>query len=312
MRRAVLAASVAAALCLVAASVPAARGAGDATGNLVTGGTAKGDISKAPGEFDTITVDLVAGSRANVTLHANFAASYSFTDPANSAVDLGLASPRGGTVRGWSVPATGQYTLRIASADGSQGTYSFTIQPFWDKTVVLTGSDQADLAIAMPAASYLKGKLQPLPGAANPSILAFTAPDGTPLLADPVVGSANLAKLPTTQCSAPGTYTMTATAAGGTRQFRATLKRKAPKVPRANINITNGLDGVSYAASIADTFDHRCANCHGWAANYAGVKAYARSSLPRIKSGDMPKGSPRLDSAFVDTFAQWIATGYGQ
>jgi hypothetical protein len=283
------------------------------SGNLSVGGSAKGDISDTPGETDTINVNLVAGSRLNVTWKSGFAADVALLAPDGSAVTTGLSGVTKGSAKALTATQTGTYRFEIRSSDGAQGGYSLNATPYWDKTVVFEGTGEATFDVPMPATGSLKGKVQPLPGASNPSILALRTPDGADLLTAPIVGSPGVAKLKPLNVGAAGTYRLTATATAGTLGFRATLKRSAPRMSKTKIDLTNGLTQVSFAASGLDSyFRGKCANCHSWAENYAGVRAYARASLPRMKSGNMPQGGPRTDAETLARLSAWMDSGYAK
>jgi hypothetical protein len=312
MRALVLITAVAAAAIASLALRPA-QGATGTTGDLGQGGTAKGDISKTAADADTIGVQLVAGSQLDVRWASGFAGDVHFFDPEGVEIALGLDAGKSSSVTAWPVPANGRYEFRIASADGSQGLYTLKVTPRWAKTVELTGSGDTTFDVLMPAASSLKGKVEPLPGASNPSILSLRSPADEELLVNPVIGSSALAKMRTVACATAGVYRFAATAAGGTLQFAATLKRRTRPIPLTRINIRNGLDQISYANDgVESYFDARCANCHSWASSYAGVRAYATLALGRMKSGSMPKGGPRADAATIDLVDQWIKTGYAR
>lgn len=305
-----------AALAVAVALVPAprsAQGATDAVGNLASGGSAKGDISKRAGETDTITVDLVAGTTVDFRWTPGFVATVGFFDPNQQPVDLGFDGSRAAALSGWPVPATGRYQFRIASADGSQGTYRLSVLPAWDRKLTFEGTGQQTFDVPMPAASTLKGKVEPQPGASNPSILSLLSPADEELLVNPVIGSPGLAKMRPVQCMTQGVYRFTATATAGTQEFVATLKRHTLRIPMTRIDIRNGLDQISYANDgIEDYFDLRCASCHSWASSYAGVRSFATLALGRMRSGSMPQGGPRADAATIDLVAEWIKTGYGR
>ena len=290
-----------------------AAAAASATGNLRSGGTVKGDISGSSGETDTITIDLAEGSSVNMKWSPGFNASLGFFDPAGDPVEIGLVGAREGSVKAWVVPATGTYQFRVSAADSSQGSYSLSVLPYWEKTIVLTGTGETTLNVPMPAAGAIKGKLLPLPGASNPAILSFRSPLGTELLVRPVVGTAGIARLSSSFCPDAGVYRITATATQGTKGFQATLIRRTRKLPRVTIDISNGIDPVSFKASgLEQYFSQRCANCHDWARTYAGTRAFAVSSLSRMKAGNMPKGAPRADAQTNALLGDWIKSGYGR
>jgi hypothetical protein len=308
---AVLAGTLAAAI--VAAGFSPARGAADATGNLADGGTAKGDISTTAGETDTVGVDLYRGERVNIRWSSEFPANVGLFGPDAAEIPVGLDATKSASVNGWTAPATGHYEFRIASADRTQGNYTLKVRPFWDKTVVVDGSGQEAVSFPMPAASRVKGRVQPRPGASNPSILSLTSPAGSELLVGPVVGTPGLAKLKTINCDDAGIYSLTAQAAAGTGDFRVTLRRAVPRIPLTTTNISNGLTAVSYANDgVKAYFDHTCTGCHSWAGSYTGVRSMAKSALARLTIGNMPLGGPRASPATLSLIKSWIATGYAR
>ena len=140
-----------------------------------------------------------------------------------------------------------------------------------------------------------QGKVTPLPGAANPSVLSFRAPDAADLLRQPVVGTPGLAKLPVTSCTATGDYALDLTASGGTTQYRATLKRKARKLPSAQSSLANGLSPVSFAADGIKTV-------------MAGRGSTPRSSTPsRSASRPATRSSRYFAAAAALIFAMYFA-----
>lgn len=309
---ALTAVAVVAALFTAVTSRPAS-GAGDATGSLASGGTAKGDISTEAGETDAILIDLVGGSRLDVKWSSGFAANVSLLAPGGAPLAIGLDGVKKATANAIEVPTTGSYRFEIRSADGTQGFYTLQAKPYWDKTVVLEGAGEQTFDVAMPATGRIKGKVQPLPGASNPSITSFIDPNGTELLVAPIVGSTGLAKLKTTTCGATGDYRFTALASAGTQGFRATLKRSVPRQRMTKIDVSNGIMQISLESSgLAQYVNNHCASCHSWAGAYAGVRAYAKQSLVRMRSGNMPPGGPRADAATLAKFEEWIKTGYGR
>lgn len=313
MRALAVPAALAAAAALTFAALRPVQGASGTTGELAQGGIAKGDISKTAGDLDTIGVQLVAGSALDVRWASGFPADVVFVDPDGQEVDLGLAAAKSASVKAWPVAKNGRHEFRIASADGSQGTYTLKAVARWEKTVVFTGTGESTFDLPMPASSAIRGKVKPLPGASNPSILSLRSPADTELLIGPVVGSTGLAKLRETACATAGLYRFTATATAGTEEFEATLKRRAPAIPITRVNIRNGLDQISYANDgVEQYFKVRCASCHPFASNYAGVRAYANSSLSKMRAGSMPPGGPRATADQLSLIDEWIKTGYGR
>jgi len=313
MRALAVPAALAAAAALTFAVLRPVQGASGTTGELAQGGIAKGDISKTAGDLDTIGVQLVAGSALDVRWASGFPADVVFVDPDGQEVDLGLGAAKSASVKGWPVAKDGRHEFRIASADGSQGTYTLKAIARWEKTVVFTGTGEATFDLPMPASSAIRGKVKPLPGASNPSILSLRSPADAELLIGPVVGSTGLAKLKETACATAGLYRFTATATSGTEEFEATLKRRAPAIPITRINIRNGLDQISYESDgVKAYFDTRCKSCHSFASNYAGVRAYANLSLSKMRAGSMPPGGPRATADQLSLIDEWIKTGYGR
>jgi hypothetical protein len=316
MKSSLVTAAALAAVAAAIASLPLrpARGATGTTGELAQGGTARGDISKTAADVDKIGVQLVAGSQIDVRWSSGFPGDVHFFGPDGLEIALGLDAGKSASVTAWPVPADGRYEFRIASADGSQGLYTLKVTPRWAKTVELTGSGDTTFDVLMPALSSLKGKVESLPGASNPSVLSLRSPADVELLVNPpLVGSPGLAKMKSVDCPAAGVYRFTATATAGTLDFAATLKRRARPIPLTRVNIRNGLDQISYANDGVEAyFDARCASCHSWASSYTGVRAFATLALGRMKTGNMPLGGPRADAATISLVQEWIQTGYGR
>ena len=80
------------------------------------------------------------------------------------------------------------------------------------------------------------------------------------------------------------------------REFDNALRTLAPDRAR---EIAAGVDNV---------FKRNCAGCHSWAGSWGGARAYARDSLGRMKSGNMPPGG-RVPGEQISLVQQWIATG---
>ena len=112
-----------AAAALAALALASAQGASDAAGSLATGGTAKGDISPTPGEFDTIGVNLEQGSRVNVKWNSGFAATVAFLAPSGQPITIGFDSTRSASLRAWTVPETGRYEFRVAGGEAENREY---------------------------------------------------------------------------------------------------------------------------------------------------------------------------------------------
>jgi hypothetical protein len=82
-------------------------------------------------------------------------------------------------------------------------------------------------------------------------------------------------------------------------------------MPRVTSNVVNGLTPISYENDgVKNYFDRSCGSCHSWSKTYSGVRAYAKSALPRMVSGNMPAGGPRATAENISLLKQWIATGY--
>ncbi len=297
------------ALIAVAAFAGAAWAEGPNAGTLLEGGTAKGDISKLEGEEDRISVRLVQGSRLDVTFSSSFAASVTVLDPDGATVDLPLAGGSRRSVKGWLVPRSGQHEFVVRSADGSQGRYKLSVRSKWDRKVSLDGTGETAFDVAMPAGSSLRGVIKAAPGAADPQIVSLSAPDGSPIVGT-TVGNAGSVKVPNTICGAEGGYRLVADATGGIGAFRVTLVRKTQRSTNVNLDLENGLSAISFeGAGIDRLFATRCAGCHDWARGYAGVRAYARASYGRMRSGSMPKDAPRIQKDDLAVVAEWIKTG---
>ena len=277
-----------------------------------TGGNVRGDISRDPADMDTVTVTLMSGQTVDLRWAASFAAAVQFTDPDGTAVAFSLASLHMGRIDDYAVTASGTYTFSISSQDGTQGAWTLRVRPHWAKTVEFQGTGQGSFDVAMPSGSALRGVVRAL-GGGQPSIVSLTSPDASELLAEPIVGKAALARLPATTIQETGVYRISVEAVGGTTGFQATLHRRPPAVSRTNVDLRNGIDAISFSGDgIEMYFNQRCASCHDWARSYVGVRAFSRDSLSRMKSGSMPRGGPRTDGAFLNTFAQWISSGYGK
>ena len=311
--RIVLAFGVVAACGLAGAPSGSAEGASGASGQLLAGGVARGDISSDAGDADTIGIDLDAGEKLSVRWTSGFNANVTLTDPSGAPIAIGLDGTSSGSVTALPIASSGRHLFTIASSDGSQGRYTLTARGTWDRTIVLDGTGEASFDLPMPADAVVKGRVQPMPGAANPNILSMTSPLGAELLANPVVGSPGLAKLPAIRCVDAGVYRLGLSASSGTRQFRATLRRSVRREAAARISLTNGLTGPSYEQDgIADYFGRSCSGCHSWAGSYPGVRYAARQSLGRMRAGNMPPRGPRASRDTLTLVDQWIRTGYGR
>jgi hypothetical protein len=302
----------AAACAAVLAGPGSARGQSSAIGELGAGGTAQGDISNTAGEEDRIGIDLGQGSALTATLTATFTSEIDLLGPNDAATSASFGAAATKSLVAWQVPESGRYHFRIRSADGSQGTYKLTAQAAWPSRLALDGQAGGALQVALPAGASVKGTISATPaGSWDPAVSSFMAPNGVNLLASALQGAKGIVRLPKTTTSAAG---MHAIAVGGPvagATFVATLTVKPPKTKPAKIDIRNGLAGVSFAQDgVAQMLvNDNCTKCHAWASTYAGAKQYARLALPRIQSGQMPAGGPRVSAADLSLFKQWVATG---
>lgn len=281
---------------------------GDATADLGQGGSAKGDISTQVGETDRVGFDLVAGEPFDVRFAAGFSATLTLTDPDGGSVTLPFTT--GGRklkAKGLIAAKTGRHEFRIGSADGSQGTYKLQAKAAWEKTLkVGPVTTQAMLDIPMPGDSAISAIFK------GPTVTVnqVVAPDDA-VIAAGVAGTPKLVKLPPTACELPGVYHIDVSVEVGT--FSGVVTRVLPKIAPTNVSIANGLDRTSFTDSGLDQyFKARCASCHFWASGYGGVRAYAKDSLGRMRSGNMPQGGPRAPNDTNALLEQWIKTGYGR
>lgn len=300
-----------AATTLVPATPASAKG--DNTGTLGSGGVAKGDISKDPGETDRVQVDLDAGATIDVTFSASFDAAVSFTDPDGFDVDLGNAPGTPPRAKGFVVPKSGTYDFTISSADGAQGLYTLVVKQKWARTFTITGSGSAVVDVAMPALGRIgcvATRVKDSPG--QPIIVSLKAPDDADLLHAPIQPKRNSAKLGLTQTTTAGIYRLALSTTDGSSAWTGKVTRAVKSPKPGKLNLANGLDPVSFAADgVGDVFRRQCAECHGWAASYSGARSYARNAAGRMRSGNMPPQGrvPADQIALVNT---WIATGLGR
>jgi hypothetical protein len=297
--------AIASAVACAALAPSPARGAGDQSADLVQGGRVKGDVSDAAGETDLVGVDLVKGQTLRATWSASFEAGLVVRDPAGDPATLfSETGRRRAAPVGFVVPATGRWTFEIRSADGGEGRYELAALPSWDKAVRFTGDGPATATIEMPAGATLGARLV----GPSPVIAALRGPDAADLLDAPIVGRGRSAVLPATPCPTTGAYAIDLDAAGA---FRATLVRRAAKVPLVKLDVRNGLNGAGFvSAGVKDLFARRCAGCHEWAAGYSGVRGHAPASLSRMRKGDMPAVGAPIDAAGIALFQKWIDAGY--
>lgn len=296
---------------LAALLVPAApaRAKGDATGTLAGGGRAKGDISADAGETDRISVEFAAGQAVDVTFSAGFTPALSLVAPSGADVDLGFRGTRKHKVRALAVAETGTHEFRVASADGSQGTYSLVVRPKWTKAIQVAGAGPQSIDVEVPAGSKLGASvLRATKSDAGPSITSVLDPAGTELLTSPVLAKRGRATLAARTIGEAGTCRITIEPPDGTSAWKGAVTRRAPAVAQTSLSLVNGLDVVAYSDGLNVIFSNRCGGCHAWAHSYAGVRGYASQSLSRIRSGNMPPGG-RLPPEQVALIDSWIRTG---
>lgn len=303
--------AVSTALAAAAFIVPSveARAVGGTSGDLNSGGDAKGDISMQAGETDLIRVALVAGSAVDVTFTAGFGANLALTDPAGAPIEIGYTGAKTFRLRGYVPPATGAFQFAVSSADGSQGSYSLSVKPKWSKSMSVSGSGQQTFEFAMPGNGSVSAVVSREKGAAGqPLIVGLVAPDGSNLSGtiDPVK---NTVKLPATPTTTNGLYRLTISSTDGSSAWKGVVKRTLPKVATTHLKLANGIDAISYSADgIDEIFKRRCAECHAWSNGFAGVRAYATVSLGKIKSGSMPPDG-RLPADQIKLIQAWMGTG---
>lgn len=290
----------------------AAIGEGSVLGDLKAGGSATGDISKAAGEVDRIGIDLADGATLTAKFTADFNAKIDLLDPneGDTTANFGTGAVR--TLNAWPATSSGKFHFRIASADGSQGTYTLTASVKWPAKLARTGASGDTISIGLPAGATLKGKIAASPAKSwTPQILSVLAPSGTGLLASAITGKNGVAKLPAVKATEAGTHVVAV--GGGTAggQFTANLTCKAPKVKAVKLALSNGLTPVSYAQDGIGQMlaDHACTACHSWATAYATAKQHAAAALPRVTTGQMPVSGAKLTASEIALFRQWIATG---
>lgn len=303
--------AVAAALAAAVGGAPNAHAKGDQTGSLGAGGVARGDISKDAGETDRVLVDLEEGATLDVAFASAFAPSFSLAGPGGEPVDLGVPAASRLHVRDLVVPATGTYTFTVASAEGDQGLYTLSVRQKWARTVPIEGAGTVTLDVAMPATSRLSCSVARARGAAgSPSIDSLLAPGGAELLAAPVEAKRGVARLAATDTAVGGVHALTISASDGTSAWSGKVTRSVPRVRPTKLDLTNGIDRVSYAAAgLDDFFSRRCGGCHGWAKSYSGMKSKVRKSLPMMRSGQMPANGARIPSDQLALIQSWVDTG---
>jgi hypothetical protein len=287
-----------------------ARALGGVTGELVGGGTVTGDISLEAGETDTIGVNLVQGATMDLKFSATFASSVECVDATGAAVTIAWAGTTAQTATGVPVGSTGRHQFRIRST-GGQGVYSLTVTPRWTTKIALTGAMGTPVTVAMPTGASLKGKITAT--TFTPTIDAVESPDGSQLLAAALTGKNGAVKLPPVFARAPGLHRVAVGGgeAGGT--FSALMKMKAPKVKPVKLDVRNGLTPISFANDgVGTLLVAKCGACHAWSNSATSFKPFAKSSLSRVISGQMPQGGPKMPAAEVSLIRSWIETGMNQ
>jgi hypothetical protein len=315
--RGVRAASAAGAIALVALVLVGGGRAlgvsGPQTVELGTGGTVRGDISLDAGEADVVGLDLAALSRLDLTLDAEFLASLQLLGP--DGVALATSTPGYFVqISGFRVLQSGRYQVRVASADGSQGLYSLKAVERWPTKVVKGTFREPTLTFHVPEGGSVTAAVTAKPRKAwNPAITALTAPDGTQLLAAPIAGAKGAVHLPRTVAPAEGMYELDVGGGAVGVRYHAVVTVKGPKVVTTTADLRNGLTPippVSFTGNGVDlVFSGNCAYCHAWAASYSGVVARASAASAYIRSGGMPRDSPRLNPRDVALIQSWISTG---
>lgn len=287
-----------------------ARAFGSVTGELVGGGTVAGDISLEAGETDTIGVNLVQGATMDLKFSATFTASVECVDASGASVAIGWTGTTAQTATGVPVGSTGRHEFRVRSS-GGQGTYSLTVTPRWTTKISLTGAMGTPVPVAMPTGASLKGKVTGT--GFTPTIDSVQGPDGSPLLAAALAGKNGAVKLPPVVARVPGIHLVQV---GGGQQggsFSALMKMKAPKVKPVKLDLRNGLTPVSFAKDgVGTMLATKCGACHAWTGSVAAFKPFAKSSLSRVITGQMPQGGPKLPAAEISLIRSWIETGMNQ
>jgi hypothetical protein len=163
----------------------------------------------------------------------------------------------------------------------------------------------------MPAGASVAGKVAAFPARSwDPVIAGVSGPGGGDILPAPVTGAKGVAVLPTITAGADGVCEMTVTGGSPGGGFRAALVLKVPKSAPARADLSDGLTVLSFANDgVKSLLAAKCAACHAWTGSPTSFKPFAKSSLARVESGQMPQGGPRLPAAEVDLLRQWIATG---
>lgn len=302
--------ALAASAAVVAFPGSPARAVSGATGNLVRGGSATGDISLDAGDEDRVTIDLVAGATLTAKFASTFAADVRFIAPGGAEVDLGWGTGAKRTAKAFTVAATGRHEFRIKAASG-QGTWSLAAAAKYPKKVALSGTTGGAVTWSMPSGASVSGKVAAFPAKSwDPVIDGVSSPGGSNLLPAPVQGSKGLAVLPKVTAGQDGPCEMTVSGGSAGGAFRAALTLVVPKSALSKLALANGLTKISYEADgVKALLTTRCAACHTWTVSAATVKPHAKQSLARVVSGNMPQGGPQLPAADVALLRQWIDTG---
>jgi hypothetical protein len=288
---------------------PVALAKGDNAGSLGAGGHARGDISHDTGETDRVTVSLDEGALLDVTFSASFAAAVAVTGPEGQPVELAGASGSKWRVVDRPVTASGAYVFAIASGDGSQGVYTLAVRQRWERAVAIAGTGAATVDVDMPAGGTLACVVRGAAGASgHPRIAGLEDPAGQEMLQAPVVAG-RVVKLPPQHATVAGVYHLKIDATDGTSAWTGRVLRVVPKPAPTALDLTNGLDVVSFSGDgVARVFSQRCGQCHGWALSYVGVREFIGRAMPRILGGSMPPGG-RLPASEVALIRTWIKTG---
>ena len=294
------------------ASTPALA-EGPESAELGAGGAVKGDISSTPGEEDRIGIDLVAGSELSVKFVPKFKPEFELLDPDGQ--PFPLAAPKGTKTiaKGIPISVSGHYEFRIAATEGTQGGYKLAAKTAWAGKLSFDGSSGDTIEVTMPAGARVKASVKAVqsPGYV-PRIDGLSGPDDAEL-SGPFEGRGSKASMPWVTGTIGGAHRLTVGASEGSGSFRVVLKRKVAKASAAKLDITNGINSISFAEDgVAEIFANRCASCHSrnhsWAATYAGVTGRLSDAFSRIQRGSMPPDG-RLPATEISLIEQWIKTG---
>lgn len=287
-------------------AVGAVRAQGDNAGTLPSDGRVRGDVSMLAGETDRIAFHLDAGANLSLLVTAGFRAAVTLTDPDGNPVDLGSASGTRIVVKDHPIAIGGDYTLAIASADGTQGLYGVTVKQRWARSLAIEGTGPTTVDVAMPAGARFTGVVHGT--AAAPRITSVRGPADDELLTAPIGTGGKVTKLPAITAAVAGTYRLSI-APSDASAWSGTVRRALPFAAPARLDLRNGLDAVSFAGDgVGQLFRNRCSGCHGWAGSYGSVRGYASRAIGRIKAGIMPPGGG-LSKADIALVQAWISTG---